>query len=57
MRRLRATFAQALRRHGFRFVEVLAPCPVSFGKTNKIGSGAEEMEYDEGLDRYRDLIT
>jgi 2-oxoglutarate ferredoxin oxidoreductase subunit beta len=50
VRRLRATFAEVLRRHGFRFVEVLAPCPVSFGKTNKIGSGVEEMEYYQGLE-------
>ncbi len=56
VRRLRATFAQALRRHGFRFVEVLAPCPVSFGKTNKIGSGAEEMEYYEGLEVLRSRV-
>lgn len=45
VRRLQATFTEVLSRHGFRFVEVLAPCPVSYGKTNKIGSGAEEMEY------------
>jgi len=50
VRRLRTTFAEVLGRHGFRFVEVLAPCPVSFGKTNKIGSGAEEMEYYRGLE-------
>ena len=50
VRRLRTTFAEVLGRHGFRFVEVLAPCPVSFGKTNKIGSGVEEMEYYQGLE-------
>jgi 2-oxoglutarate ferredoxin oxidoreductase subunit beta len=50
VRRLRRTFAEVLGRHGFRFVEVLAPCPVSFGKTNKIGSGVEEMEYYLGLE-------
>ena len=50
VRRLQATFTEVLTRHGFRFVEVLAPCPVSFGKTNKIGSGAEEMEYYQALE-------
>ncbi len=50
VRRLRATFAEVLTRHGFRFVEVLAPCPISFGKTNKIGSGHEEMQYYEHLE-------
>ena len=50
VRRLRATFGEVLTRHGFRFVEVLAPCPISFGKTNKIGSGHEEMQYYEHLE-------
>ena len=50
VRRLRRTFAEVLGRRGFRFVEVLSPCPVSFGKTNKIGSGSEEMEYYQGLE-------
>ncbi|MGD0718567.1 MAG: thiamine pyrophosphate-dependent enzyme [Thermoplasmata archaeon] len=56
VRRLRTTFAEVLGRHGFRFVEVLAPCPVSFGKTNKIGSGAEEMEYYQGLEVLRSRV-
>ena len=50
VRRLRTTFAEVLGRHGFRFVEVLAPCPISFGKTNKIGTGHEEMEYYQHLE-------
>lgn len=29
---------------GFTFVEVLAPCPVGFGKSNNIADGLEEME-------------
>jgi 2-oxoglutarate ferredoxin oxidoreductase subunit beta len=53
VRRLRRTFAEVLVHRGFRFVEILAPCPVSFGKTNKIGSGAEEMEYYRGLEVLR----
>ena len=29
---------------GFTFIEVLAPCPVGFGKSNNIQDGLEEME-------------
>jgi len=29
---------------GFCFIEVLAPCPTSFGRANKIGDGLHEME-------------
>ncbi|UCH60043.1 MAG: hypothetical protein JSV61_00815 [Anaerolineales bacterium] len=29
---------------GFTFIEVLAPCPVGFGKSNNIEDGLEEME-------------
>ncbi len=29
---------------GFTFIEILAPCPVGFGKSNNIEDGLEEME-------------
>ena len=29
---------------GFTFIEVLAPCPIGFGKSNNIDTGLEEME-------------
>jgi len=51
VRRLRDCFAEAAGRQGFRFVEVLAPCPVSFGKNNDIGSGLDEMDYYRGLEQ------
>jgi len=31
-------------KNGFGFIEVLAPCPTSFGKANKIGDGLHEVE-------------
>jgi len=51
VRRLRDCFTEAAGRQGFRFVEVLAPCPVSFGKNNDIGSGLDEMDYYRGLEQ------
>lgn len=56
VRRLRWAFTEALSRQGFRFIEVLSPCPISFGKTNKIGSGVEEMEYYKGLEVLRSRV-
>jgi 2-oxoglutarate ferredoxin oxidoreductase subunit beta len=50
VRRLRDCFAEVAGKQGFRFVEVLAPCPVSFGKNNDIGSGLDEMDYYRGLE-------
>jgi 2-oxoglutarate ferredoxin oxidoreductase subunit beta len=31
-------------KNGFCFIEVLAPCPTSFGRANKIGDGLHEVE-------------
>ena len=35
---------RAMNKDGFCFIEVLAPCPTSFGKANRIGEGFEEVE-------------
>jgi 2-oxoglutarate ferredoxin oxidoreductase subunit beta len=32
-----------MKKRGFAFVEVLAPCPVGFGRPNDIGDAMEEM--------------
>jgi 2-oxoglutarate ferredoxin oxidoreductase subunit beta len=39
------TISEALKRYGFSFIEVLAPCPTGYGRPNKIGSGLEEMKF------------
>jgi len=35
---------RAMQKSGFSFIEVLAPCPTSFGRANKIPDGAHEVE-------------
>ncbi len=35
---------RAMQKKGFCFIEVLAPCPTSFGKANRIADGLHEME-------------
>jgi 2-oxoglutarate ferredoxin oxidoreductase subunit beta len=34
---------------GFTFIEAIAPCPIGYGRPNKLGEGLEEMRY------YRDM--
>jgi 2-oxoglutarate ferredoxin oxidoreductase subunit beta len=44
IRQLKADILEAFNRPGFNFIEVLAPCPIGFGKSNRIDDGLEEME-------------
>ena len=39
------TIGEAITKHGFSFVEILAPCPTGYGRPNKIGSGLDEMRF------------
>jgi 2-oxoglutarate ferredoxin oxidoreductase subunit beta len=43
-RPLQATILEALRRPGFRFIEVIAPCPTAYGRRNKLGEAVEMMK-------------
>jgi len=43
LRQLKQAFLRAMKKRGFTFVEVLAPCPVGFGRPNDIGDAMEEM--------------
>jgi 2-oxoglutarate ferredoxin oxidoreductase subunit beta len=47
-RRLRSSIAEALKKKGFSFIEVIAPCPTSYGRPNQIGSGVDEMRFYRG---------
>jgi len=42
-RQLERAILHAMGKKGFTFIEVLAPCPVGFGKVNDVGEGVEEM--------------
>jgi 2-oxoglutarate ferredoxin oxidoreductase subunit beta len=43
VRQLHRSMLRALAKPGFRFIEVISPCPVGFGKSNDIGEGLDEM--------------
>ena len=43
-RQLKSAILEAFAKPGFTFIEVLAPCPIGFGKSNNINDGLEEME-------------
>jgi 2-oxoglutarate ferredoxin oxidoreductase subunit beta len=36
---------EALNKKGFRFIEVIAPCPTLYLRRNKLGEGLDEMKF------------
>ncbi len=45
IRRLTKAFTAALQRKGFRFIEVIAPCPTLYLRLNKLGTGLDRLRY------------
>jgi len=43
MYQLKRSMKEALVKNGFSFIEILAPCPVSFGRPNQWGEGVDEL--------------
>jgi len=39
------TITEAMQKRGFSFVEILTPCPTSFGRRNKIGTALETLKF------------
>lgn len=44
-RKLRDAINHAFEKDGFTFIEVISPCPTSFGRPNELGQGLDEMEW------------
>jgi 2-oxoglutarate ferredoxin oxidoreductase subunit beta len=44
VRQIRKDILYAFRKPGFSFIEVLVPCPVGFGKSNKLPEAIDELE-------------
>ena len=44
-RQLVVSIAEIMNKKGFSFIEVIAPCPIGYGRPNKLGDGLEEMKY------------
>jgi 2-oxoglutarate ferredoxin oxidoreductase subunit beta len=45
IRQMTKSFREAIGRKGFRFVEIIAPCPTLYARLNKLGSGLNEMQF------------
>jgi 2-oxoglutarate ferredoxin oxidoreductase subunit beta len=45
IRRLTDSISEAMNKRGFSFVEVLSPCPTSFGRRNRMGKGLDIVKY------------
>jgi 2-oxoglutarate ferredoxin oxidoreductase subunit beta len=71
VKQLAKTMGEALNKKGFRFIEILAPCPTLYLRRNKLGDGLDEMKYyqeksvirhgastkDVGLDYRKELVV
>jgi 2-oxoglutarate ferredoxin oxidoreductase subunit beta len=44
VRQLTNTILEASQKKGFRFVEILSPCPVNFGRRNDLPEGIDELK-------------
>ncbi len=70
VRQLAKTMGEALTKKGFRFIEIISPCPTLYLRRNRLGEGLDEMKFykeksvikngadtrDVGLD-YREQIV
>ena len=45
VRRLKESMKEALNKKGFSFIEVIASCPTTYGRRNKMPTGLETMKY------------
>ena len=45
IRQLEKAIAEAMNKPGFSFIEVIAPCPVTYGRLNKEPEGLDSMHY------------
>jgi 2-oxoglutarate ferredoxin oxidoreductase subunit beta len=45
VRQLAKSMNEALNKGGFRFIEVIAPCPTLYLRRNKLGEGLDEMKF------------
>ena len=44
-RRITNSITEAMQKRGFTFVEILTPCPTSFGRRNKMGTALETLKF------------
>lgn len=44
LRRLKNAMAEALVKRGFRFIEIISPCPTAYARKNRLGTGLDLMK-------------
>jgi 2-oxoglutarate ferredoxin oxidoreductase subunit beta len=45
LRRLKNAMAEALVKRGFRFIEIISPCPTAYARKNRLGTGLDLMKF------------
>ena len=55
VRQLTRTIEEALRKKGFRFIEIISPCPTLFLRRNRLGDSVDEMRFYRDNSEIRNL--
>jgi 2-oxoglutarate ferredoxin oxidoreductase subunit beta len=45
IRRMTKSFKEAIARPGFRFIEIIAPCPTLYERLNRLGTGLDRLQF------------
>jgi 2-oxoglutarate ferredoxin oxidoreductase subunit beta len=45
VRQLAKSMNEALQKRGFRFIEIISPCPTLYQRRNRLGDGLDAMKY------------
>jgi 2-oxoglutarate ferredoxin oxidoreductase subunit beta len=45
IRRMTHSMAEAIKKRGFSFIEIVSPCPTVYARYNKLGSGLDMLKY------------
>ena len=45
VRRMADSISEALQKSGFSFVEVISPCPTSYARKNRLGTGLDQLKF------------
>lgn len=45
VRRMADSISEALLKSGFSFVEIISPCPTSYARKNKLGTGLDQLKF------------
>jgi 2-oxoglutarate ferredoxin oxidoreductase subunit beta len=45
VRQIAKSMKEAMNKHGFKFIEIISPCPTLYARRNRLGDGLDAMKY------------